>query len=102
MTYQLSASSELMENHVCATVLDAAKALAAIHTNAGVEVIISLGNDEKLRASVEAAPVESANAAGWAVVDLSSQLQGVYGNGATVTAKNFTISRNSTTNETLI
>lgn len=94
MTYQASSSYQLMENHISAAVLDGSEGFSAWVTGSEVSVLLSIGSDQILRASVESAGSQT----GWTVVDLSTQLASQYTSTATLTASSVSASFNPANN----
>jgi hypothetical protein len=88
--YSIVSSYQLMENHISAAVLDSAHEFSAHLTPTGSIILLSTGNDNIFRASVEVAGTE----AGWVVTDISPLLLSKYELGTTLAVHSFAASGN--------
>ena len=86
--YSVVSSYQLMENHIAAAVLDNASTFSAYLTPAKAILLLSIGSDTILRASIETSGTET----GWTVTDISTLLAAQYPSGTTLTAHSFAAS----------
>ena len=88
--YKVVFSSQFMENHIAAAVLDGTNGFSAFQTQAGATVLLSIGGDSIFRASIE----RDGTRTGWTVEDLSPLLAPRYPAGVNLSARTFAASLN--------